>query len=345
MPRLAHLVGSVGLEDVEEVFRVAGLLLGPSLKHIPDGEPGGRRVWTSWQYPVLLANPFLQTDEAAPIPARGPGFRRFRLADGCGPENIRFGELGYAREARASYQDFLEARIRSEVAATTRFQVCLPTPINVVGTQCAADAVLAVEPAYEAAMRREIEAICRAIPHEDLCIQLDMVREIIWWDGRLLQQQPAPFVDIEHEVASRLRRICSAIPSAVELGFHICYGDWGGRHHIQPLDAAKMAELANAVTANVARPVNYFHMPVPIDRDDDRYFVPLQNLKLSAETDLYLGLLHVSDGIEGAKRRIATASKYIQNFGIATECGLGRAKTADTVKTILELYASAAALD
>jgi hypothetical protein len=345
MTRLAHLVGSVGLDGAEDVFRVAGTSLGSKLKHIPDGEPGGRRVWISWQYPVLLANPFLETDDSAPIPARGPGFKRFRLAKGCKPGDVVFGELGYAREARASYQDFRAARERGEVAPTTRFQVCMPTPINVIGTQVERDSFDAVEPAYEAAMLSEIAAICRAIPHKDLCLQWDMVREIIWWDGRLLPQQPAPFSDIEPEVIKRLARICAAIPAEVELGFHICYGDWGGRHHIQPLDMAKMVELANAIVAAMPRQVNYFHMPVPIDRDDSAYFAPLRHLQNAAALDLYLGLLHIADGVDGAKRRIAAANPHIDKFGIATECGLGRSKTPDTVKAILKLYADGATLD
>ena len=59
-----HLVGSIGLDTVDEVFFTAGRLLGPHLKRVPDGEPGGRRLWTSWQYPLLRANAFLKVDKA-----------------------------------------------------------------------------------------------------------------------------------------------------------------------------------------------------------------------------------------------------------------------------------------
>ena len=336
--RFAHFVGSIGLSDVEEVFRTVGGALGTQLKRIPDGEPGGRRVWISWQYPVLLANPLLESEDA-PAGGRGPGFRRFRLAPDVKPEELEFGELGYAREARASYQDYVAARGRGEVAPGVRFQISMPTPINVIGSQCAKDAILVVEPAYEAAMVREIDKICRAIPHQDLCIQWDMVREIIWWDGRLAAQQPAPFADIEAQVIARLGRIARHVPSDVELGFHICYGDWGGRHHIQPTDMGKMVELANAIIAGAGRPVTYFHMPVPIDRDDEAYFAPLRGFRGPDQTELYLGLIHLGDGLAGAQRRIAAARKFRDQFGIATECGLGRAKTPDTVKAIIRLYA------
>src|ERR1700754_1497649 len=57
-----HLVGSIGLDTVEEIFRTVGTLLGPHLARVPDGEVGGRRLWISWQYPLLRASPYLRPD-------------------------------------------------------------------------------------------------------------------------------------------------------------------------------------------------------------------------------------------------------------------------------------------
>ncbi len=91
-------MGSIGLDSVEEVFATVGRLLGPYLKRVPDGEPGGRRMWISWQAPVLRANPFLQVDSTSP---QLSDFAPLKIADGVDPADVRFGELGYAREARA----------------------------------------------------------------------------------------------------------------------------------------------------------------------------------------------------------------------------------------------------
>ena len=85
-----------------------------------------------------------------PLPAEAP--RR------DGSEDIRFGELGYAREARTSYQDFL-ARGRGSIATTTRFQVCLPTPDAVIPAFVIPQEIPRVLPAYEAAMMREVGRI------------------------------------------------------------------------------------------------------------------------------------------------------------------------------------------
>jgi len=119
-----HFVGSVALDSPEEVFAAIGQHCGPYLKRVPDGEPGGRRLWISFQIPVLRANPSLTPVGQTIIP--------LKLADGANPEDIHFGELGYAREARPSYEDFLTARSAGQLPAGVRFQVSLPTPWAVV---------------------------------------------------------------------------------------------------------------------------------------------------------------------------------------------------------------------
>src|SRR6185312_13846024 len=108
-PDKVHLVGSIALDSVEEVFRTTGSLLGRRLRRVPDGEPGGRRLWISWQYPLLRANPFLRADPAGErIPTNQS--LRIALGEGVGAADVHFGELGYAREARTSYLDFLAAK-------------------------------------------------------------------------------------------------------------------------------------------------------------------------------------------------------------------------------------------
>jgi hypothetical protein len=81
--------------------------------------------------------------------------------------------------------------------------------------------------------------------------------------------------------------------------------------------------VRNEILKGAHRPVNWIHMPGPINRDDDAYFAPLRTLRLPKVTDLYFGLLHHEDGVAGAQRRMATASRHVQDFGIATECGMG----------------------
>jgi hypothetical protein len=79
-------------------------------------------------------------------------------------------------------------------------------------------------------------------------------------------------------------------------------------------------------------------MPVPRNRFDDAYFDPLERLAVPAETELCLGLVHYTDGVEGTKRRIATAQRHIPRFSIATECGFGRRDPA-TIPELLHIHA------
>ena len=89
MARDVLLVGSVGLDNADEVFRTVGSILGDAVKRVPDGETGwARSVWIQCQRPFFLSNPALEmvepdpTNTGAYIPARVPGGRNLRTHDG-----------------------------------------------------------------------------------------------------------------------------------------------------------------------------------------------------------------------------------------------------------------------
>ena len=331
-----HLVGSIGLDTVDEVFSTVGELLGPHLRRVPDGEVGGRRLWISWQYALLRSNAHLRPDPTGAVRPTNR-FPLLVLAEGAKPSDVRFGELGYAREARASYLDFAAARERGELPMGIRFQVCLPTPFAVVGSIVLNEDLPAVEAAYEKAMIAEVAALCRHIPHKDLCIQWDVCNEMCIWDGQ--KTDAVPHAGEPHDkILARLERLCAGIPADVELGIHLCYGDFGARHFVEPKDAAKLVEFANALSNVIAHPLAYIHMPVPMSRNDDAFHKPLRDLKLKVGTALYLGVVHAGDGVEGAKARIAAAQRYVPKFGIATECGMARARSVETVRKLLKIH-------
>jgi methionine synthase II (cobalamin-independent) len=303
---------------------------------VPDGEPGGRRLWISWQVPLLRANPCLVVDTTKPGAST---WTPLKLAEGVSREQLHFGELGYAREARASYQDFLQARQNGDLPASVRFQVSLPTPFAVVSAFVTPEAAQDVYPAYEQAMLKEVARVCEAIPHRDLAIQWDVCLEMCIWDGRF---RVPPFPGMEQTFAQTFARLAAAVPTDVELGFHLCYGDLDAQHFIQPIDATKMVQLANLIAASAGRPIAWIHMPVPMDRADDAFYAPLQELRLPAGTDLYLGLVHAQDGVEGTVRRMAVARKYAPEFGIASECGISRGRDPELALNFLRTYAGAA---
>src|SRR5262249_60945148 len=95
------------------------------------------------------------------------------------------------------------------------------------------------------------------------------------------------------------------IPAHVQPRRHLCYGYFGGRHFVEPKDAARMVEFANASAAAIPHRLAYVHMPVPIDRDDDAFHRPFGSLALAPGTELFLGVVHAADRVAGAEARIA----------------------------------------
>ena len=328
-----HFVGSVALDSPEDVFEAIGRACGPYLKRIPDGEPGGRRLWISWQIPVLRSNPSLVQVADGQVP--------LKLAEGVSPDQIHFGELGYAREARPSYEDFVAARTAGRIPQHVKFQVSLPTPWAVVMPFCQQPDAQQIYPAYERAMIREIDRLARAIPHHDLAMQWDVCVEMLAWDGRW--DRARSFPGMEQVFGDTFARLGAAVPPDIELGFHLCYGDLDGKHFIEPIDATKMTELANLIARSVRRPIAWMHMPVPINRTDDAFFAPLEKLQLAPSTELYLGLVHAKDGAEGARTRIAAARRHVERFGVASECGISRGRDPNLALEFIKAYAAAAA--
>jgi hypothetical protein len=103
---------------------------------------------------------------------------------------------------------------------------------------------------------------------------------------------------------------------------------------MEPRDAGAMVRLTNAMLDHIDRRVDWVHMPVPMERDDDDFFAPLRALRLPEHTELYLGLVHFEDGTAGTQRRIDTAARHVTSFGVATECGIGRIPRDEVVPTL-----------
>jgi hypothetical protein len=336
--RYVQFVGSVHLESAAEVFASIGATVGDCVRRIPDGETGARSGWISWQRAKLKQADGLEEKgrrNAVAIHNRP----ELGLKDGIKADQVRLAPLGFAEEAIKSYAIFQRLRSEGKFPRDVRFQVSVPTPLAVVYAFFVPDAVRPMWPVYERRMYQELDEMFGAIPAKDLAIQWDIAIEI----DRILE-----FPEIRKnypmdEIVAAITRISDYVPSDVELGHHFCYGDPGHKHIIEPKDTGLMVEFANQLKAAIKRPITWMHMPVPRDRSDDAYFAPLKGLRLEPDTELYLGLIHLTDGVEGAKTRIAAARGAVSDFGIATECGFGRRAT-ETIPRLLELHRDIAAL-
>lgn len=333
-----HLCGSVPLESAGDVFRTAADRLGSKISNLPDGETGPREQWIMWQRAIFEKDSNFESvthegDYRNPI-SRVQATTWSQLKPGVAIDNITLDELGYADDARASFAEFARLKKDGVIDESVRFQVCLPSPYNIINMFIAPQDRLKIEPLYEDAMAREVSAIVAAIPHDQLSIQWDVAHDMQTYEGA----RQCYFAFHQDGIVARLVKMGALVPDDVALGYHLCYGNFGGKHFVEPRDMAPMVDLSNRICAESARTVEWVHMPVPIERDDDPYFEALSDLKLRPETKLYLGLVHDKDGLEGCRRRMKTADKYVRDYGIATECGFGR-RPPETIAPLFDLHA------
>lgn len=322
-----HLVGSVNFDNAETTIRTAAEELGGHLRRIPDGEVGERWHWIAFQPDRLAQTPGIGRVGDEPVLVRGVDFRPVRLEDGVQAEDLELRPLGYAEAALESWQVFSRLKREGVVPASTRFQVSLPTPLGVVGSFVREEDRPSFEPVYEAALANELQQIIEGIPNDELAIQWDAALEFAHLEGAGYGTPSQPwFDDVWAGTSERLARQIDRVPEPVEVGVHLCYGDVAEKHFAEPGDTAVLTRFANLVAEQVQRQLSWVHLPVPIERDDAAYFAALENLAISLDTELYLGLVHREDGAEGAERRLAAAQQHIaRRFGLATECGFGRA--------------------
>ena len=329
-------------------------MFGAALKHCahryPDGEPCERHDWVLWQKRVLARHPDFEP-VVLPEDPRGAIWKiaTYRLRPGRRAADIAFGDLGYAAAAIDSYRAFEQALASGALPPHAKFQVSLPTAVAFIWFFVAeATEQASLLPVYERALIKEVRRIAEAIPGELLAIQWDAAVEPIRIERRRVRGPDRRFRDwisdiprLEEAFSSAIARLCNAVPPGVDCLLHLCYGDFGHKHLLEPSDMRVMVDLSNAVLARLERPLELLHMPVPRGRHDDAYFAPLAELKLPPSTRLALGLVHHTEGLEGTLRRMATANKHARDFAIATECGLGR-RPAQTLAELLRIHAQAA---
>ncbi|HEX6441582.1 MAG TPA: hypothetical protein VF007_05295 [Stellaceae bacterium] len=322
---VVHFVGSIPLPDAETVFRTVSAATGPHLKRLPDGETGIRKTWIRFLQDVLADNPAIEVARDLPpfqfIQCDGKLIReilRLRLKPGAIPDPASF-KTGYAEMATQSWGLFERLQREGAIPTGVKFQVSLPTPIAPTYNNMVPADRPKLLPALTRHMIGEVEAIARAMPQDRIAIQWDVCQEVLAWEG---YYEPGPD-DFRTETIAVLTEIGDAVPAAIDLGYHLCYGSPADEHLVQPKDSGIMVEIVNRVTAGVRRPIHFFHLPVPKPRSDDSYFAPLAGLKLRPETELYLGLVHHDDPA-GNAARLAAARRHVRVDGIATECGMAR---------------------
>jgi hypothetical protein len=344
-PSRVHFNGSVNLPDAETVMREISARIPVGVSRMTDGETGDRGYWINFQIQKFLAMPEFESVSVGKAydteDADAPDMPRLRLTDGVSPEDVNWPNLGYADAYSESFRLFSALQKEGAIPAGVRFQMQYPTPIASMAGTIAPEDMPGVADAYEAALFSDLDRALARIPHGRCAVQWDVAVEFGLLEGGFGPKMPS------EQVVPGLLRCVDRVPEDVPVGLHLCYGDYGHQHFTQPESLATQVQLVNAVVSGAGRPVNWFSFTVPQSRSDADYFAPLRDLRVGPETELYFALVpyHPTDQPEGTTAAqvrlidtvLAESSSGAPDWGICTECGMGRV-AAEDVPTLLDLH-------
>ena len=339
-----HFNGSVNLADAESVIREIAARVPSGLRRIPDGETGDRNNWIFFQLQKFLQLPWLVP--ARPVDAPEGAYEnlpQLRLADGADPAEVSWPDLGYADAYLGSYAIFAALRKEGVVPAGVRFQVQYPTPLASIGGYIVPEQQQVLLGSYERALFADLDRLLGAIPGDDVAVQWDVAVEF-----GILEEAFAPGGARAFEaIVAALARCIDQVPAGIPAGLHLCYGDYGHQHFKQPESLALQVRVLNAVTAAAGRPVSFVSFTVPQYQREEGYFAPLAGLTADPGVELNFALVpyHPAEqapGTTGDQVRLIDAALAAspgggRDWGICTECGMGRAGR-DEIPALLDLH-------
>jgi methionine synthase II (cobalamin-independent) len=355
------LVGSVARPEdgwtVEDVFTRCARALGAYASMLPDGELGDRSQWITYiarhaygVHPDILTLSRHSFEDWKPKHYDD----QWRVAVREGIERIRLPRIGYAEEAKRSYDVFRRLRDEGTIRSGVRFLVALPLTESAVRAFVGTGRDYEILwDAYNEAIAREIAEIASAIPHEDLALQWDLAREAAAVEGIEFNFASSELTRLPSDGLERyaraLEELVPAIPEDIWLGLHVCYGSLQHREgespdsaHYTPIrDLGVAVSMLNRGAAACGRRVDFVHMPVQLADLRDEHYAPLEALDIG-DARVYLGLVDPFDGVGGALRRIGIARRHLSDFGISTPCGWGRRPLSETPEALIALNRAAA---
>jgi len=343
-PDHVHFNGSVNLADAESVMREIASRVPSGLRRLPDGETGDRGNWIFFQLQKFLQFPWLVP--AQPLDSAEGDYEQLpqlRLADGVELAEVSWPDLGYADAYLASYQTFVALREQGVIPPGVRFQVEYPTPLASISGYIAPEQQQALLGSYERAMFADLDRLVSEIPHGEMAVQWDVAVEF-----GILEEAFAPGGAQAFDVIiAALARCIDQVPAEIPAGLHLCYGDYGHQHFKQPESLALQVRVLNAVIAAAGRPVSFVSFTVPQYQREESYFAPLARLTADPGTELNFALVpyHPAEQAPGTTEAqvrlidaaLAASPAGRRDWGICTECGMGRAGR-DEIPQLLDLH-------
>jgi hypothetical protein len=343
-PSHVHFNGSVNLADADTVMREIAARVPSGVRRIPDGETGDRGNWIFFQAQRFLQLPWLVPDPPVEVAAGDyESMPQLRLADGADPAEVRWPAPGYAEAYLRSYETFTALHGEGVIPDGVRFQVEYPTPLASISAFIVREQQQALLPAYELAMFADLARLLAAIPHGQVAVQWDVAVEFSILEGYFGPAGPQAF----DAITAALARCVDTVPADVPVGLHLCYGDYGHQHFKQPESLALQVRVLNAVSAAAGRTVSFVSFTVPQYQREESYFAPLAGLAARPDTELNFGLVpyhprQQAPGTTGDQVRLIDAAVAAspggsREWGVSTECGMGRAGP-EEIPVLLDLH-------
>ena len=332
------LVGSLPADSADSALRSAAGFFGDLVFALPDGETGPRAAWVGYERERLVRpNPGVvvvaETESPTGIPRHAYETPVFGIRPGV--TGLHWDSWPRIDDAIAGYRVFSELRGDGVIPAGLRFQVGLPFPssaLNGFKADFTADYPVA-QRAFEDLVARELTRLTAAISPADLAIQWDLAYETQDLEGVLAWTGEGAW----ERFAGPVTRLTRLIPEEVLVGYHLCYGTFPEWPMYEARDMGLLVRMANFAVANSGRRVDWLHLAGPryLRSEDRSFFRPLVDLE-PGEARVFLGIVLPIDGVAGLRRRHATASRYLSDFGVAMYCGFGRQPGADGTETMRE---------
>jgi len=332
------LVGSLPAADTDQALRAGAELFGELVFALPDGETGPRAAWVGYEREQLCRPAegvvvVSETESPTGIPRHAYETPVFAVA--AEADEIRFGRWPRIDDAIESYRRFAALVSAGVVPGHLRFQIGLPFPasaLNAFKAHFDRDYPIA-ERAFEQLVARELERLLDAVPADRLAIQWDCSYETQDIEGVLAWTSG----DAWERFAGPVTRLTRLIPSDTLVGYHLCLGTFPEWPMYEPHDMSTIVRMANFAVASSGRRVDWLHLAGPryLRSEDERYVAPLADLA-PGDARVFLGIVQPLDGLAGLRRRHVTASRFLEDFGVAMYCGFGRQPGRDGAETMRE---------